>query len=109
MEHLQNGATRNKVFIRTFFYMRNIVWVQKRRKVRVAYDTAYFSAQEAIQLLFWAGRLVAKGDLYPFFAVLVLVPTAVLAGIFTRPKRNRRSDLSRALRRSNWELKFKVR
>jgi GT2 family glycosyltransferase len=109
LEHLQNGVTRNKVFIRAFFYMRNVVWLQKRRNVRVAYDIAYYSAQESIQLLLWAGRLAAKRDVYPLFSVIILVPTGILVGIFTKPKRNRHSDLSRALRRSTWELKFKVR
>jgi GT2 family glycosyltransferase len=109
MEHLQNGVTGNKVFIRTFFYMRNIVWLQKRRNVRVAYDIAYYSAQESIQLFLWAWRLALKRDVYPFFSVIVLVPTGILAGIVTRPHRNEDSDLSEALRRSTWELKFKVR
>jgi GT2 family glycosyltransferase len=109
MEHLQNGVTRNKVFIRAFFYMRNIVWLQKRRNVRVAYDIAYYSAQESIQLFLWAWRLALKRDVYPIFSVIFLVPTGILAGIVTRPHRNQDSDLSKALRRSTWELKFKVR
>jgi GT2 family glycosyltransferase len=109
LEHLQNGVTANKVFIRSFFYMRNIVWLQKARNIRLVYDIAYFSAQESIQLLLWAGRLARKGDVYPLLAVIFFVPCGILAGMLTRPQRNKRSDLARALRRSTWELKFTIR
>jgi len=109
LEHLQNGVTRNKVFIRSYFYMRNIVWLQKARNVRLVYDIAYFSAQESIQLLLWAGRLAKKGDFYPLLAVIVFVPSGILAGMFSRPRRNKRSDLAKALKRSRWELKFTIR
>lgn len=109
MEHLQNGATRKKVFLRTYFYIRNVIWLQKRKKKNFLYNIAYFTAQETLALLKWAQRQTVNRDYYPIITTPLFLLSGIVVGLFTFPRKNKKSDLHKALLRSRWELKYKVR
>lgn len=109
MEHLQNGATRKKVFLRTYFYIRNVIWLQKRKKKNLLYNIAYFTAQESLAMLNWAKQQTANRDYYPILATPLFLFAGIVVGLFTFPRKNKKSDLHKALLRSHWELKYKVR
>lgn len=109
MEHLQNGATRKKVFLRTYFYIRNVIWLQKRKKTNLLYNVAYFTTQESLAMLKWAKQQTANKDIYPIVATPFFLIAGIIVGLFTFPRKNKKSDLHKALLRSRWELKYKVR
>jgi GT2 family glycosyltransferase len=109
MQHLQNGATRKKVFLRTYFYIRNVIWLQKRKKTNLLYNVAYFTAQESLAMLKWAQQQTANKDIYPIVATPFFLIAGIIVGLFTFPRKNKKSDLHKALLRSRWELKYKVR
>ena len=109
MEHLQNGATRKKVFLRTYFYIRNVIWLQKRKKTNLLYNIAYFTAQESLAMLKWAYQQTANRDFYPIVATPLFLFAGIVVGLLTFPRKNKKSDLNKALLRSRWELKYKVR
>lgn len=109
MEHLQNGATRKKVFLRTYFYIRNVIWLQKRKKTNLLYNIAYFTAQESLSMLKWAQQQTANRDFYPIVATPLFLFAGIVVGLLTFPRKNKKSDLHKALLRSRWELKYKVR
>lgn len=109
MEHLQNGATRKKVFLRTYFYIRNVIWLQKRKKQSLIFNILYFTAQESLSMLRWAGQQIQNKDIYPIVMTPIFLLSGIVVGLLTFPRKNKKSDLSRALLRSRWELKYKVR
>jgi len=109
LEHLQNGATRKKVFLRTFFYLRNVVWLQKRKSAYRLRNIIYFGLQEAVAMMSWAFKQVKEGDLYPLLVTPWFLCAGLVVGVLASPKSNSKSQLVRALKRPKWELKYMIR
>jgi len=109
LEHLQNGATRKKVFLRTYFYMRNVIWIQKNKASSRIKNIVYFGLQEALAMTLWAIRQAKNRDFYPLLVAPWFLFAGLLVGVATSPRKNSNSQLVRTLKRSKWELKYRIR
>jgi GT2 family glycosyltransferase len=109
LEHLQNATTKTKVFLKTYFYIRNVIWIQKRKRVNCFKNFLYFTTQESLSLLKQSFSQSHLRDMYPALVTPFYLFAGIFSGIFTNPQENKSTDLSRALLRTRWELKYKVR
>lgn len=109
LEHLQNATTGGKIFLRTFFYLRNVLWIQKVKRHRLVRNLAYFGAQEFLSVIRSLWRAARAGHVAHITLGPLYLLGGCIAGLLTSPRPNVRSQLSESLLRTTWEWKYRVR
>ena len=99
LNHLGNGATRTQIFIPTFIYLRNLIWLQKNRKDRKGTDIIRYFALYALRK--FKNSHFKDKPLIIFYILL-----AFIVGIIFNSDSFKRRDMYESLRRSHFEFKY---
>jgi len=102
MEHLGSGATRKMIFLPTFFYLRNLIWIQKERSDKSFKKLFYHFSNEAIKMQKRSEPI--HRPIVLFYSVLALV-----VGLVTNSTTFKQKSFSDTLRSHRTELKYKIK
>ena len=101
LNHLGNGATKKLIFIPTYYYLRNLIWVQKNRKDKTFFDLIYYFTSSFYKR-FSSARFKHK-PLIIFYSLLAFVSGLVLNST-TFPQKS----LHTTLLNSKTEFRYKI-
>lgn len=109
LDHMGGAAVRTMLFVPTFFYMRNLLWLQRRAFGSLGRDEVSNVLPSVRATAVQTARLLKTKDVTLGARKLAYLACGLAAGALTRPRPNRPGEMAASLRRSTWPLKFRIR
>jgi GT2 family glycosyltransferase len=109
LDHMGGAAVRTMLFVPTFFYMRNLLWLQRRAFGKLGRSEVSNVAQSVRATVVQSASLLRSKEFTLGARKLAYVAAGLTAGVLTRPRDNRPGEMAESLRRSTWPLKFRIR
>jgi len=111
LEHLGNGSSRRQVFVPTFFYVRNLFWIQKLYNKRIFSHNFYknvFTRRIKPELRKVLREIVIGPHLRGFTRLNYLI-LALICGFFLNPKMTWAQDPSRYILNTKSRFFFRLK